>query len=393
MRQILKIPLVKFVYNRYGYASASRSHVLEIRICDGHGRYKYISTRLRLFPKEWDDKNKRVINRVDAVELNKMLQKFYRDVMKILYEMIEEDNVDIFAVTARLEAMQKPKTVSFLEFCREQAEVHKHGLRQATKDTYDSFLRFLDGYESLHSFDDLTEKNIIALDKFLAKKGLKASSRTMAYHRFVKVFIRDAIRLGQMTHNPYDNVRLERPDFSESLSRRLSYEELEKIKSADLPKERDKKVRDLFLFQVFTCLSVADLCAFNEKLVQHRDRKEIYVARRKKSNVQFTVPLLAPALEILEKYKYSLPKFDKKYYQNLVKKVVANGILSRPEVSTHWARHTGATLLLNKGVPAEIVQKIMGHKKLSTTMTFYADLLTSTVVRQIEGIDEILTEK
>lgn len=393
MRSNLKIPLVKFVYNRYGYASASRSHVLEIRICDGHGRYKYISTRLRLYPKEWDEKNQRVINRVDVVELNKMLQKFHRDVMKVLYAMMEEGNVDIFAVPARLEAMNAPKTTSFLDFCRERAEIHKHGLRQATKETYDSFLRFLDGYGALHSFSDLTEKNIIALDKFLAKKGLKASSRTMAYHRFMKIFIRDAIRLGHVTTHPYDNIRLERPDFSESLNRRLSYEEIEKIKFADFPKDRDKKVRDLFLFQVFTCLSVADLCAFNEKLVQHRDGKEIYVARRKKSNVQFTVPLLTPAIEILEKYHFSLPKFKKRYYENLVKKVVANGILSRPEVSTHWARHTGATLLLNKGVPAEVVQKIMGHKKLSTTMTFYAELLTSTVVRQIEGIDEILTEK
>jgi site-specific recombinase XerD len=56
-------------------------------------------------------------------------------------------------------------------------------------------------------------------------------------------------------------------------------------------------------------------------------------------------------------------------------------------LSTHWARHTGATLLLNEGVPMQIVSKICGHSSTRITEQVYAKLLDETVVDAIQDLD------
>jgi len=60
-------------------------------------------------------------------------------------------------------------------------------------------------------------------------------------------------------------------------------------------------------------------------------------------------------------------------------------------VSSHWARHTGATLLLNQGgLDMKIVAKICGHSSTRITEKVYAKLLDESVVDAMAGVNEIL---
>lgn len=55
-------------------------------------------------------------------------------------------------------------------------------------------------------------------------------------------------------------------------------------------------------------------------------------------------------------------------------------------VSTHYARHTGATLLLNEGIDMRIISKICGHSSVKITEQVYAKLLDETVVDAIKKL-------
>ena len=44
-------------------------------------------------------------------------------------------------------------------------------------------------------------------------------------------------------------------------------------------------------------------------------------------------------------------------------------------IKLHGLRHTCATLLLQAGVPANVVQRRLGHKKIEITLTVYAHAL------------------
>ena len=72
-------------------------------------------------------------------------------------------------------------------------------------------------------------------------------------------------------------------------------------------------------------------------------------------------------------------------YNEYLKIVAQTAGIDKP-VSSHWARHTGATLLLNEGVPMQIVSKICGHSSTKITEQVYAKLLDETVVDAISKL-------
>jgi integrase/recombinase XerD len=55
-------------------------------------------------------------------------------------------------------------------------------------------------------------------------------------------------------------------------------------------------------------------------------------------------------------------------------------------ITLHGLRHSCATDLLAKGVPAVIVQKILGHASINTTM-IYEHLDVSNISNAIKGIE------
>jgi site-specific recombinase XerD len=56
-------------------------------------------------------------------------------------------------------------------------------------------------------------------------------------------------------------------------------------------------------------------------------------------------------------------------------------------VITHMARHTYGTYLINKGVPVAVIQRAMGHAKITQTLG-YAKLSAKTVRNEILEIGQ-----
>jgi integrase len=48
-----------------------------------------------------------------------------------------------------------------------------------------------------------------------------------------------------------------------------------------------------------------------------------------------------------------------------------------PDLRPHDLRHTAASLMLRRGVPVEVVSKILGHSKVSITLDIYRHVLES----------------
>lgn len=76
-----------------------------------------------------------------------------------------------------------------------------------------------------------------------------------------------------------------------------------------------------------------------------------------------------------------IPIISNVKYNEYLKLVAQAAKIDKP-ISTHWARHTGATILLNEGgVDMEIVSHILGHSSTKMTRKIYAKLLDKTVVK------------
>ena len=391
MKSISFFPVVGLIYNRYHKASETKDAVIEVRIYY-MGKAKWISTGIRVFPKEW--RNGRIVGRGDAMLLNRQLDKIIADVRQVVYEMYEEGQIELGDIPSRLLAKRKP-ALMLLDFCRRRAEIRKHGIAKDSQERYDRFLTFLEGYDSIKTFYDLNEAKVMALDQFLIGKKMKAKSRWNNYHRFLNSFILDAQKEGLIQKNPYDSVKIDHGDDSDGIDKFLFPEEFSQLRAAKMSCERLEKVRDLFVFQTLTCLSYVDLAAFTMEKIREVDLAQVLAGRRGKTNVEYMVPLLPGAVEILKKYN-GLPYWrngksllTNQKYNKYLKEVVKEVGIDRP-VTTHWARHTGATLLLNLKVPLQIVSKVCGHSSTKMTERIYAKLLDRTVVQEVMAVKDKL---
>ena len=147
-------------------------------------------------------------------------------------------------------------------------------------------------------------------------------------------------------------------------------------------------MRDLFVFQTYTCMSYSDLAAFRYEDCVTMDGQVVYRASREKTNQPFTVVLLRPALVILQKYGGKLPMISNVKYNAYLKNAVLYANIDK-QVTTHWARHTGATLLVNEGgVPMHIVQHILGHASVRETERTYAKVMDETIVETMARFEK-----
>ena len=362
------LPNVELVYDRRHTATATKEATVELRV-SYRKEQKYMSTGIRLLPKHWH--RGKVVNRVDATQLNKTFDKLIVDVRTVIYNMVEEGHIDIFSIPERLN-MLRVGNMDFFEYCEKRAEIRSFGKSKDNQERYHRFLKFLHQWGGITYWTDITEEKIIDLDEYLTGKKMKAYSKWQNYHRFLNSFILDAQKEGLVKRNPYNWVNIDKDKTSKSLDKCLTPEEFEKVKTAEMPTERLQRVRDLFVFQTYTCMAIADLKAF--------DRKKIQEIKGIKGD--FTVPLLPPALEILKKYKNKLPVISDQRYNDYLKLVAQAAGINKP-LTSHWARHTGATILLNGGTPMQIVSKILGHTSTRITEQTYAKLLDETVVDAI----------
>ncbi len=207
-----------------------------------------------------------------------------------------------------------------------------------------------------------------------------------SYHKYLKIYIHDAMRHELLSEDPYVSVKIER---GKSATRKyLDEGELEKIRKALIPHASLSQVRDLFVFQCFTGLAYADLANFDFTKVVERDGRYIVHDTRKKSDEDFYIVLLSPAVEILKRYDYVLPVITNQQY-NLRLKAVADYAGLEKNLTSHMARHTFAGICINNGTRIETLAQMMGHTDIKTTQ-IYAKIFNKTVESAFDELEKKL---
>jgi integrase len=370
----MRIPELTFVYDRKGQATIDRKGVVELRISEGRDR-KYISTGVKLYPKEW--KNGSVVGRMDWKELNDMLQLMKRRCSEIIIKQMEEGKLEIASIPGLLkESMLQSQT--FLEYARQVAESRYDRISPGTKEHYEHWFRFMGKWRGIVYFADVTESNVRKLDKKLRDMKLKECSR-WSYHKILKTLVKKAVEDGLVKKNPYSRLDIKKGNEG-GLSRYLTPEEFHRFERVEIPIERLDRVRDLFVFQTYTMMSYSDLEAFDYKKCETVNGSLVYKSNRLKTGQEFVVVILPQAQAILRKYKNKLPLLSNVKYNLYLKNAILYAKIDKL-VTTHWARHTGATMLLNEGkIPMHVVQHILGHASIRETERTYAKVLDSTIV-------------
>lgn len=386
-------PTLKLMFDRNHRASKTKEGSIELRI--GFDRKKkYATTGVRVFPREW--RNGRIVHRMDAIELQRTLDEFVANARRIINDLIERGEFDIDTIVAQIGGRTKHlagrnvvKERLLMDYFRERAEIRKYGRSEDSCERYERFLRWFEKWDGMRTFDDVNELNILAMDKAIRAKGMKPYSAWNNYHRFLNSFILDANDDGLMQGNPYKKLNIEKDKSSGGIGKYLTREEFRRIEQLEPPTNYLRHARDLFVFQTYTCLSYTDLAAFDASRMKKVKGRMMYVGTRGKTRQEFSFLVLKPALAVLERYGGRLPMMSNVKYNAYLKSIAVMCGINKP-ISTHWARHTGATMLLNSGADMEIVSKVLGHSSTKITREVYAKLLDETVGDAMAKFEELM---
>lgn len=373
----MKPVYVTFVFDRKKVASSKREGAVEIRLTQAR-RTLYYNTGVRLLARQWH--NGQVVGRADSIELQAQLDSQLQHVRKHIASMVQEDDLDLDTLLSRLREDQREE-LSFLDFAMQRTEIRCYGKSKDSRERYERFIKFLIGFGRIDTFSDVTEKAILDMEALLEKRKMKPSSRWSNYHRILNSFIIDAIDAGYMKKNPYKWLHIDKNKSKGGLGKYLTIEEFRRLENLHVIIPHLEKVRDLFVFQTYTCLSYTDLMKFDANLIYKVEGQPVYTAKRKKNGQEFTFLILPKAMKILEKYDKKLPVISNVKYNEYLKALALMGGIDKP-ISSHWARHTGATMLLNEGgLDMEVVAKVLGHSSTKITRQVYAKMLDDTIVK------------
>ena len=368
------------IHNRRGTGSSEKPVSVEIRFTMGKER-RYVSTGVKVTPSQWSKENKRVIRRKDADELNGLLNVWIEKARNVVSKFTKDETLPLSKVQDLMSG-EDSKRKDFATYCEERAE--KRNVRSSTRGRYMVFVRFLRKWGKITSFSDAaSESRLRDMDEHLHKKGYKQST-IYDYHKFMKLFINDACIEGLMERNPYNRLSFKVERGEKEFVDCITEEQFRKLKTLEMKSNHLMAARDLFLFQCYTAMAYSDMMSFDYGNCVVREGKMFYHAKRTKTDTDFVFILLEPAVEILEKYNYKLPIMSNQKYNDYLK--IIGVMIGYDGLHSHAGRGTAATLFLSKGMPINVVQKVMGHKSIRQTLR-YARTLNKDVIGAFDNLE------
>ena len=383
---MLKLPKVRAVFDRKKKASTITTGMVEIEITFNRTQRKTLSSGVELYANQWGDGV--VVRHAESKKLNKQITELIKKYEGIARSILQEgEEVTYHTFSAALERKSGKYGTDFIDFCYDVMD--RRGLRASTLRAHKCTLETLRESKIIRTFDDLTPENIKKFDTWLRKQDPDREQPTIYnYHKRLKPYINEAVSLGIIEESPYLRFKAERGKHKPKEA--LNEEELTAVRSLELLDESLSKARDLFVFCCYTGLAHADMEAFDFSHDVVTVHGYNYIDKQRvKTGTKYYTPILPPAMSVVEKYHYHLPRFSQQAYNRLLK-CIGSLIGTKKNLSSHIARYTFATtVLLAHEVPIESVSKMMGHSRIQITQV-YAKILNSSVEKQAERLANIL---
>ena len=377
-------PIIKVVFDRKKVATRQKEGLVQIEIYHEKVR-RFVSTGVKVYSDQWD-KKVYVRNRKDALILNDQIADTLNKVRESVNEVVKTSGKFIFEKFDALFKMESVKTDSFLDFMRTQIEQRcgKGEITQSTAKqhmvTYNDLLEF----GLIQTFNDLTPENITKYEIYINANN-RCEATQYNFIKRLKVYVALAKVYGYIKDNPFEGKKYSR---GKSKGRKyLTSEELSRLKNCDLNPTLDK-VRDAFLFMCYTSLAYTDAAKFDyHRDVFQQDGKYMIRDNRQKTDEEYFIVLIPPALEILKKYDYKIPFFANQRMNDYLKVIAQFANINKP-ITTHYGRHTAAILALNNGIRIETVSRMLAHANIKTTQ-IYAKMLTEEVEKAYDKVSDI----
>lgn len=300
------------------------------------------------------------------------------------------------------EATQKPVRSEFYRRFDEFIESRRSTSSILTIKKFNTLITKIQEFEKKKryriSFDSI---NLVFYDKFKSYMLSEKNKRTddakgllddtiSKYFSALKTYMQWALDRNYHTNTDFQHNHFSAKKKTKNEIVTLTEEELERLEKVDLANiPRLERIRDLFCFATRTGQRWSDIENFKKEDI--KDGWWIFQSYKTKELMKIPFNgFIAPALDILEKYNYKLPEISAQKFNDYIKEVGEEAEINesitirrssgkqrleirKPKyafMSSHMARRSFVTILLQKGVPPTTIMKLTGHKDLKTLMKY-----------------------
>lgn len=382
----MKTTSVRVIFDRKKKAEKTGKGKVELVVSIDRKSHKYI-TVCSATPKTWPtvrESSEVQDKKEECEELLRSLEVLNGTVtLESFNAAYEEKTKDNANKRRKNEFNGYDQNSSFIGFMKDQMKVEK--VKESTMKIKEYVLQSLIDFGKIKKFKDLTPDLIMEYDDYLRNDSDRTDYTIYHnYHKKVHKYVRMLKMRGMIPSDPYEQVSI--PVGSNKERRPLTEDELLKIRKTKL-NDKLGKARDIFVFMAYTGLSYCDAQSFNYDEVTEKDEDgNVYIdgSRLKTGSIFFT-PILKPAMQILKKYDYQIPKISNHNFNDYLHIIEAKLGLNK-SLTTHVARHSFATLVLSYDIPIENLARMMGHHEIRTTQ-IYAKILKKTIERHASDLN------
>jgi integrase len=217
------------------------------------------------------------------------------------------------------------------------------------------------------------------------------------YQRFTR-FLRQEIARGNLDRYPFIDYKIK---MEVKEGRYLSFNEIQNLEELDLDLPKLIQTRSIFLLSVYTGLAFIDLYNLKESdLFNDEDGMLWFKTYRQKSKSRVSVPLISNALKhikILRSGEFDitpgklLPIKSNVHLNYEIKQIASAARVKEPETVTfHCARRSTSSIMMKAGIPLQILQKVLSHRSIATSIQFYSHTDDEMVKNAMKELDEKL---
>ena len=352
---------------------------------------KQITTKIALFPEQWDDKNERIIANTPD-DRNKQVQ-------------IECEVALLHRITERMESAAKSYTLgqvvdsfhrlscasaTFLHYFEEQIvrlqKTDKLGTARNYRRTYNSFTTFLK--ERRIGFRELDEPLIMEYNGWLLHRKIVRNTVSF-YMRILRAVYNKAVNQNIVMQSfPFRSVYT---GVDRTRKRAIDEQKIYQIQQLDLSQDASLRLaRDLFLFSYCT----RGMAFVDMAFLRKQDIRKGTISYIRRKTMQRLSIRIEPCIEqILARYSrightdYIFPIISTvepaaayrqyetalRHYNRELKRI-SKLIDSETSLSSYCARHSWATSARNHNIPLSIISAGMGHTSEKTTQIYLASI-------------------
>jgi len=280
---------------------------------------------------------------------------------------------------------------------------------KGTKKLNQRILKLIKEFEDIHGkvqFSSVTMKwyaNFKHYCETIKKHNVNTFGRNIG---LIKAFLNYALENQYTNNDTFNKFKIKLEVTHQEV---LTHEEIIQLYKFVFQNSKLERVRDVFVFACLTGMRYSDFKRVSKSNIQN---DSILLRETKDKSKHLTIPLTSISKYILQKYDYKLPTISDQKFRDYIKeackavgftqivtstKRIGNDIIETEQpkyerISTHTARRSFITVMLNKGIPRKVIMNITGHKSIKTFNSYYRPTVTDSqkFMKQVWGDESVL---